>query len=65
MGYRKFVEKKDPAPRRIILYRGKVDKLGACSVLMPCFLDGVSEGQFKHVLERGESSSPPRSPNRY
>ncbi|OBZ70438.1 Protein argonaute 1 [Grifola frondosa] len=35
MGYREKVERKAPAPKRIIFYR-----------------DGVSEGQFKHVLEQ-------------
>jgi len=35
MNYRSGVEKKSPAPKRLLFYR-----------------DGVSEGQFRHVLER-------------
>ena len=55
MRYREGVEKKgarNAAPKRIIFYRGLCASL--CHLLLTQGLaDGVSEGQFKQVLEQG------------
>lgn len=59
MQYRQMVEKKpNPAPKRIIFYRGKRHinvlhaPLASDAFVRPT--DGVSEGQFKQVLDFGE-----------
>jgi hypothetical protein len=42
-------------PKRIIFYRGPCRSMGCQGFHLTMYLppDGVSEGQFKHVLERG------------
>lgn len=55
MAYRRDMEKKpNYQPKRIIFYRGQCDFF-ACVVdsAYTVFLDGVSEGQFKQVLDYG------------
>jgi len=57
MGYRKAREKVDnPAPRKLIFFRGSVISLSIFMHhdLIVFKLDGVSEGQFAQVLERGK-----------
>jgi eukaryotic translation initiation factor 2C len=56
MRYREMAEKKaagNTAPKRIIFYRGRIRSslLLASPLTLP--VDGVSEGQFKQVLEQG------------
>lgn len=59
INYRRNVEKKpNPQPKRIIFYRGELSyilsrwsRFDVASVV-----DGVSEGQFRQVLEHGELS---------
>lgn len=55
MGYRKNVEKKpDSAPKRIIFFRGKfIAPLVFLLLLTNWLVDGVSEGEYEHVLEIG------------
>jgi hypothetical protein len=56
MRYREIAERKgagNAAPKRIIFYRGQLFSVNAPSVFNSIFADGVSEGQFKQVLEQG------------
>lgn len=55
MGYREQMEqKKDKAPKRIIFYRGAL--LSLSRRFSGIRIDGVSEGQFKQVLEQGRQT---------
>jgi hypothetical protein len=53
--YRKAVEKVNSPPTRLIFYRGTSIPViaGTCQLIILMLLDGVSEGQFKIVLEEG------------
>lgn len=57
MRYREVVEKQgagNAAPKRIIFYRGIVHRSLSIEYLWSLVpSDGVSEGQFKQVLEQG------------
>ena len=58
MGYRKAREKVDsPAPKKLIFFRGLVISLFIFMHhdLIVFKSDGVSEGQFAQVLEKGMS----------
>lgn len=55
MDYRKNAEKKaNYQPTRIIFYRGTEIPGCAPSLSLMIPVDGVSEGQFKHVIEQGK-----------
>lgn len=55
MGYRRVKEKKDNyMPKRIIFYRGMLSLLVSFYQEASYSIDGVSEGQFKQVLDDGE-----------
>ena len=52
MQYRKNVEKKPPEPKRIIFYRGMFRfETEVGNERADGYADGVSEGQFRQVLE--------------
>jgi eukaryotic translation initiation factor 2C len=52
MGYRKEAEKvANPAPKRIIFYRGESCPFIIRLKWLTMYTDGVSEGQFKQVLD--------------
>lgn len=56
MRYRQYIEgKKFPAtaPKRIIFYRGLLYFPPTSYLNLSAITDGVSEGQFKQVLEQG------------
>ncbi|KAJ7665548.1 Piwi domain-containing protein [Mycena rosella] len=57
MKHRDMAEKKaagNTAPKRIIFYRGGFDLTSSFNLSLTLLSDGVSEGQFKQVLEQGE-----------
>jgi len=68
MRYREVMEKKigaSAAPKRIIFYRGLslLPRVHLVSSDLYFYVDGVSEGQFKQVLELGAFSSMSSSPS--
>ena len=54
-GYRKMVENSNAPPSRLIFYRGKAFPFFTMPSDLSVNADGVSEGQFQHVLDQGRS----------
>lgn len=55
MGYRREKERaKNPAPKKLIFFRGVLCHLSWVARMLMFVVDGVSEGQFDQVLQTGE-----------